>query len=288
MSAWGRHKTVISMTSTADSSQDGTHRPRSFFSLSPRSPRKRRDSSLGLDHPHRSLSPAGRRSSISGSAAGSAAGLLALDHSALSSMSVSSGGTWAMPRPSWLGHGLPGFMHQLKDSILAPDFGPPPEWLPQAMVPLWPTGGVGVHGGGASMHGSTNASMSITSADDSSQIQSSSVVSGVSGAGGGRGRHHYHPKALEEPPFVYGLYNATAFFGDVAMGLVDDVPKRFRPASVRAKGVRPSVCPLKPLYNANSLPLSALKVSVCLFSEMISGVCCCARPAPSCACKLCR
>lgn len=161
------------------------------------------------------------------------------DASAGESVSVSSGGTWVLPRPAWFGDGVYGMRQRLMDAVLHPDFGPPPDWLPGALYRLWPTGGVRQGGGGGGVRGGEN--MSQYSGDDSHsmsgmQSPARSVASLSGKGGGGRSRHHYQaPKEALEPPFVYGKFNPGAYFGDVAMAFAgegDAASKRLRPASV--------------------------------------------------------
>ena len=111
------------------------------------------------------------------------------DASAGESVSVSSGGTWVLPRPAWWGDGVYGMGQRLMDAVLHPDFGPPPDWLPGALYRFWPTGGVHQGGGGGGVRGGEN--MSQYSGDDShsmSGMQSPArSVASLSGKGGGAG-----------------------------------------------------------------------------------------------------
>jgi hypothetical protein len=168
--------------------------------------------------------------------------------------STSTGGTWAIQRPTFLSKvGLQGLSDYIQQYIYIPDFGPPPDWLPLFLHSFWPTGGVRSRGaGGVAVYGGGSTTMSTVSFDDASQMRSGALsptrsvvsMSGVSGYGKG-GQKAAASIVPDEPPFLYGKYNTDAFFGDVAMAFPGEGTSRLRPASVRATGpiyVCMSVC----------------------------------------------
>jgi len=220
LSAWGRDKSVVTMDSRGNTPLVATGR--SFWRpFSKGSPSSKRSAQQRQPYSPPDGSSVAGRSMLGGASLVSAP------------LTDSTGGTWAVPRPTFLstaGLSLPSAY------LRVPDFGPPPDWLPDTLYSYWPTGGVrgGRGDGGAGLgHGGGSTGMSMVSDTDLSATRSLSgtmsptmsptrsvvSLSGVSG----HGRAPHHPaqaaKVPEEPPYVYGKYNTNSFFGDVAMSM---------------------------------------------------------------------